>query len=359
MLAITASPLVTTDRMSTGPSLPDPGLALALLSMPWVSLILAALIAIGISVSPHWRARTANRARLATTTSDRVSARYSPEHRALGVVALTMIAVVITESLVSGYAVNLNGVVSWWRYALPVFIAGVGVAVLIALIATRGTSSPERPVVSARRTWLTFTSPFASACAAASILALTATTFLAGRASSNIDGGPYVFLEIDVPNATIDPIRPWFYGWAYGVPVLVCTAALVAVVVAAMHASAARPFLRAETVLAEQHERRDIATGITRVATSGALLALAGAWRFIAEAGSGTTLTIQGDDGNASYEAFWRYGEVAAVGGWLAPAIEIAAFVLLLLVSAQLCPPGHDAEPADAAELSIDRETAQ
>lgn len=359
MLAITASPLVTTDRMATGPSLPDPGLALALLSMPWVSLILAALIAIGISVSPHWRARTANRARLATTTSDRVSARYSPEHRALGVVALTMIAVVITESLVSGYAVNLNGVVSWWRYALPVFIAGVGVAVLIALIATRGTSSPERPVVSARRTWLTFTSPFASACAAASILALTATTFLAGLASSNIDGGPYVFLEIDVPNATIDPIRPWFYGWAYGVPVLVCTAALVAVVVAAMHASAARPFLRAETVLAEQHERRDIATGITRVATSGALLALAGAWRFIAEAGSGTTLTIQGDDGNASYEAFWRYGEVAAVGGWLAPAIEIAAFVLLLLVSAQLCPPGHDAEPADAAELSIDRETAQ
>lgn len=359
MLAITASPLVTTDRMATGPSLPDPGLALALLSMPWVSLILAALIAIGISVSPHWRARTANRARLATTTSDRVSARYSPEHRALGVVALTMIAVVITESLVSGYAVNLNGVVSWWRYALPVFIAGVGVAVLIALIATRGTSSPERPVVFARRTWLTFTSPFASACAAASILALTATTFLAGLASSNIDGGPYVFLEIDVPNETIDPIRPWFYGWAYGVPVLVCTAALVAVVVAAMHASAARPFLRAETVLAEQHERRDIATGITRVATSGALLALAGAWRFIAEAGSGTTLTIQGDDGNASYEAFWRYGEVAAVGGWLAPAVEIAAFVLLLLVSAQLCPPGHDAEPADAAELSIDRETAQ
>ncbi|WP_349885013.1 hypothetical protein ABRP18_016035 [Microbacterium sp. WHRI 7836] len=359
MLAITASPLVTTDWMATDPSLPAPGLALTLLSMPWVSLILAALIAIGISVSPRWRARAANRARLATTTSDRVSARYSPEHRALGVVALTMIAVVITESLVSGYAVNLNGVVSWWRYALPVFIAGVGVAVLIALIATRGTSSPERPVVSARRTWLTFTSPFASACTAASILALTATTFLAGLASSNIDGGPYVFLEIDVPNATIDPIRPWFYGWAYGVPVLVCTAALVAVVVAAMHASAARPFLRAETVLAEQHERRDIATGITRVATSGALLALAGAWRFIAEAGSGTTLTIQGDDGNASYEAFWRYGEVAAVGGWLAPAIEIAAFVLLLLVSAQLCPPGHDAEPADAAELSIDRETAQ
>ncbi|MFC7942121.1 hypothetical protein ACFUPZ_02560 [Microbacterium oxydans] len=359
MLAITASPLVTTDRMSTGPSLPDPGLALALLSMPWVSLILAALIAIGISVSPHWRARTANRARLATTTSDRVSARYSPEHRALGVVALTMIAVVITESLVSGYAVNLNGVVSWWRYALPVFIAGVGVAVLIALIATRGTSSPERPVVSARRTWLTFTSPIASACAAASILALTATTVLAGLASSNIDGGPYVFLEIDVPNETIDPIRPWFYGWAYGLPVLVCTAALVAVVVAALHASAARPFLRPETVLAEQHERRDIATGITRVATSGALLALAGAWRFIAEAGSGTTLTIQGDGVNASYEAVWRYGEVAVVGGWLAPAVEIVAFVLLLLVSAQLCPPGHDAEPADAAELSIDRETAQ
>ncbi|WP_282854856.1 hypothetical protein, partial [Microbacterium oxydans] len=126
-----------------------------------------------------------------------------------------------------------------------------------------------------------------------------------------------------------------------------------------LHASAARPFLRPETVLAEQHERRDIATGITRVATSGALLALAGAWRFIAEAGAVNGVAIEGRGHGAPYEAFWRYGEVAAVGGWLAPAVEIAAFVLLLLVSAQLCPPGHDAEPADAAELSIERETAQ
>ncbi|MCB8045630.1 hypothetical protein JM654_20160 [Microbacterium oxydans] len=360
MLAITASPLVTTDRMATGPSLPDPGLALALLSMPWVSLILAALIAIGISVSPLWRARTANRARLATTTSDRVSARYSPEHRALGVVALTMIAVVITESLVSGYAVNLNGVVSWWRYALPVFIAGVGVAVLIALIATRGTSSPERPVVSARRTWLTFTSPIASACAAASILALTATTVLAGLASSNIDGGPYVFLEIDVPNETIDPIRPWFYGWAYGVP---------------------RPRLHRRT---RRRGRRRAArqrgspvpagprpsspnsmnAATSRRASPGSRHQV----RFSHWRGRGASSRkrvperrsrSKGDGVNASYEAVWRYGEVAVVGGWLAPAVEIVAFVLLLLVSAQLCPPGHDAEPADAAELSIDRETAQ
>ncbi|MGH3689396.1 MAG: hypothetical protein ACRDT7_04495 [Microbacterium sp.] len=354
MLAITASPL-------------EPGswqlnpwqMFGGLLSMPWVSLILAAIIAVGITVSPRWRARTETRVRLAPPASGAVFARYAPEHRTLGVVAIAVIGFFVAENLITAYALNLYGVVSWWRYALPVFTACVGVAVLLILIATRGSTPPERPVASARRTWLSFTSRLGSAGTAIVLLALTTTTLLAGLASSNIDGGPYVFLEIDVPNQAIDPIRPWFYGWAYGVPVLICTAALIAVTVAALHTNAARSFLRPETVVAEQRERRDIATGIARIATAGALLSLAGAWRFIAEAGSISGLAIEGDGRSDSYEAFWRYGEVAAVGGWLAPVLEITAFVLLLLVTAQLCTPGDDAEPTVAAESPADREAAQ
>ncbi|MFJ6532825.1 hypothetical protein [Microbacterium sp. NPDC091662] len=360
MIATTASSLATADRIPVGSGLPDPWqLFGALLSMPWVSLILAAIIAVGVSISPRWRTRTSTRARLAPGVSGGIFARYAPEHRTLGIVALSVIALFVTESLITGYAVNLDGVVSWWRYALPVLTAGVGVAALTFLITTRGSTPPEHPIVSARRTWLTFSSPLDSTGTAVTVLVLTATTLLAGLASSNIDGGPYVFLEIAVPNETIDPIRPWFYGWAYGVPVLICTGALVAVTVAALHVNAARPFLRPAGVLAEQQERRDIAQGITRIATSGALLALAGAWRFIAEAGSISGLAVEGDGRSDSYEAFWRYGEIAAVGGWLAPALEITAFILLLLVSAQLCPPGYDTEPTGVAERSGDREAAR
>lgn len=333
----------------------------ALLSLPLVSLILAAIIAVGIAVSPRWAARRRSRVRLTPSASDAVSTRYTPEHRTLGIAAIAVIALFLAENLITGYVldmfgISLNGVVSWWRYATPVFAASVGVAVLLAMVATRGSTPPERPVVTARRTWLTFSSRVGAAGTALALLALTTTTLLAGLASSNLNGGPYVYLEIDVPNESIDPIRPWFYGWAYGVPVLICTAALIALVVAALHANAARPFLRPETVVAEQRERRDIAGGIARLAASAALLAMGGALRFIAEAGSVAGLTIQGDSGSDSYDALWRYGELAAIGGWVAPALEITAFVLLFLVTAQLA---HGSGSATPAEQTADSRAAQ
>lgn len=320
-----------------GPWLSDPAQLLgAILSMPWVSLILAAIIAVGIVTSPRWRTRQESGARLPSTVSGEIVARYAPEHRTLGIAAIAVIAVFLAENLITGYALNLNGVVSWWRYATPVFTASIGICVLLVLIAARGSIRPVRPVLSSRRTWLTFSPRTGSVVAASALFALIATSVAAGMASSRIGDGPYVYLEISIPNESIDPIRPWFYGWAYGIPVLICTAALVAVAAAALHANAARSFLRPETVVAEQRERRDIATGVTRLVASGALLALAGAWRFIAEAGSINGLTIDGDGRSDAYEAFWRYGEIAAVGGRLAPALEITAFVLLLIVTAQL-----------------------
>ena len=328
----------------------------AALSMPWVSLILATIIAVGIVTSPRWRAKGECDPRSPSRASDGIAARYAPEHRTLGVAAIAVIAVFLAENLITGYALDLSDVVSWWRYATPVFSASVGIGVLLALIATRGSTPPERPVLSPRRTWLTFSPRLGSLGATAALLALTVTTVAAGMASSRIGDGPYVYLEIGIPNTTVDPLRPWFYGWAYGVPVLICTAALVTVTAITLHANAARAFLRPETLVAEQRERRDIATGATRIVTAGALLALAGAWRFIADAGSFNGLTILGDGGSTSYEAFWRYGEIAAVGGRLAPALEITAFVLLLLVTAQL---GYGARSDAPLESTAETEVAR
>ncbi|WP_136041265.1 MULTISPECIES: hypothetical protein [unclassified Microbacterium] len=333
----------------------------ALLSLPFVSLVVAAIIAVGIAVSPRWAARRRSRVRLTPSAAAAVSVRYAPEHVTLGIAAIAVIVIFVAENLVTGYVlgmfgVSLNGVVSWWRYATPVFTASVGVAVLLAMIATRGSTPPERPIVAARRTWLTFSSRVAWVGAALALLALTTITLLAGLASSNLNGGPYVYLEIDVPNETIDPIRPWFYGWAYGIPVLICTVALVAVVVAALHANAARAFLRPETVVAEQRERRDIASGITRLTASAALLALAGALRFIADAGTAAGLTVMGDGRSNTYDVFWRYGELAAIGGRVAPVLEITAFVLLFLVTAHLA---HGAESAAPAPRVAESRAAQ
>lgn len=350
---------MTTSAIHSGRGVLECGQILgALFSMPWVSLILAAIIVVGLAVSPRHRVRGRSRLRLIPTASAGIVARYSPEHRTLGTAAIALIIVFLAENLITGYALNLQGVVSWWRYATPLFTASVGVTVLLAIIVTRGSTPPEHPVVSARRTWLSFSSPAGATGAALALLILAATTILAGLASSNLNGGPYVYLAVEVPNETIDPVRPWFYGWAYGIPVLICILAIAAITVAALHANSARAFLRPDTVVAEQRERRDIATGISRIVTSAALLALAGAWRFIADAGSITELTVEGDGRSDSYTVFWRYGEIAATGGWLAPVLEVVAFVLLFMMTAQLSPRRYDTEQTPT-EAPADREAAQ
>lgn len=336
-------------------SLLDPGqLVSAAFSLPVLSLVLAAIIAGGILLTRRGSARQQGRVRLDPTEARGVGARYRPEHRALGITALAVIVAFVTENLLTGYALDMYDVVSWWRYATPIFAAALGLAVLLMIVVGRGSAPAERPVIPAvRRTWLSFSTRGACVGAAVAVLALTITTIAAGFASSNIGDGPYVFLEIPIPNETIDPLRPWFYGWAYGVPVLVCLVALSAVGAGALHANAARAFLRPGTVVAEQRARRDIAIGITRIVTAAALLALAGAWRFIADAGSATQLIIQGDSGGDAYEAVWRYADLAIAGGWLAPAVEILAFVLLMLVAAQLRGRSYGAEPVVGADDTV------
>ena len=48
---------------------------------------------------------------------------YRPEHLALAVGAIVVIAVFATENIVRGYLLHLANVVEWWQYATPVFAA--------------------------------------------------------------------------------------------------------------------------------------------------------------------------------------------------------------------------------------------
>lgn len=319
----------------------------AALSLPFTSFVLAVLVVGGTLITTGMRNRRP--ARPSADVARSVRARFLPERRALSLAAVAVIVVFGAENVIRGYLVNLPGVIAWWRYATPVFVAFLGITVVLGMILLRGTTPPESPVLpAARRTWLSFGPRAGLAGAGIALLAELATTIAAGLASSPDGQGRYVWLVIPVPNeAQIDPIRVPFYGWVYSTSVLVCLALLVVVSVMALRTNAARPYLRPGTVTAEREARRRVAGGVVRIATGGMLLALAGACRLIASAGSGSRLSIDGENGGKPYEAAWRYAELAVAAGWCAPILEVAAFTLLLLVATRL---SHwpELEPASA-----------
>lgn len=326
----------------------DPlGLAVALLRQPWATLLVA-LGGAGLLAFARAAARARRSASVAAVPdaaereswpagapSIREPRWYSAERVLLGIGALLVIVAVIGEHLVRGYNPQMSDAVSWWRYAVPIFAAAVVLAALSALIIMRGNRRPEQPVVGAeRRTWSTFSTRPLLVAGALSTAALLATTIAANTASAPDPLGRFVWLEIPVPNTDVDPVRPWFYGWEYGVPVLICLGLLVTAAVLTLRSNTARPFFRPDTVQTESRARRDIARGSVQVAVGAVLLTLAGAWRFIADAASVTTLVVGGDP--TQLDVVWRYASLAAVGGWLAPIVEIVGFAALLLAAGLL-----------------------
>ncbi|QEO15057.1 hypothetical protein FLP10_12000 [Agromyces intestinalis] len=306
-------------------------------SLPLFSLVVAAVVTGIVLIVARAREDRRQRTPMTSLAVESVAVGYRREHLAVGIGAILVIVGFAIENVVRGYMLNLVDIVEWWQYATPVFVATLSLTVALVLIVFRGSAPPEQPVLSvARRTWTTFIPRAGLLGASVTLAVLLTTTIAAGMASSADDRGRYIYVEIAVPNEeAIGPLRPWFYGWSFGVPVLVCAAALVVVAWATLRANAIRSFRRPETVSAEQAARVQIASGVVRIATGGMLLALAGAWRFIGRSGSFSQLTV-GDAQGETYEASWRYSEFAAAGGLLAPALEITAFILLLLVASRI-----------------------
>ncbi|GAA2926197.1 hypothetical protein GCM10010458_05140 [Microbacterium luteolum] len=324
----------------------------AAFSTPLVSLAIALVVAgLSLAMSKDGRAGKAVAGHADTATQSR----HASERRTLGATAIAIVILFIVENVVRGYILNTVDVVSWWRFALSLFCAALGLIVLLALVVTRGTTPPEVPVATARRTWMTFGPRVGIIAACVALAALLATTVSAGLTSSPDDRGRYIWLVVPVPNeAAIDPVRHWFYGWAYGVPVLICLALLGAATWSVLHFNASRPYLRPETVIDEKSARCEIAAGTVHVALAGILIALAGAWRFIARSGTGSQLFINGQNGGEPYDMTWRYAELAAAGGWIAPILEVIAFALLIVVAVRAFsrPNGESSRTQDALTTS-------
>lgn len=332
-------------------------LVYAAFSLPLLSLFAAVPVAICILL--RLRARDSRLApRVTDAAATAIVSRYRPELRVVWAGALLVLLAFGMENILHGYVLDFADVVAWWRYAVPIAAALLVLGTLLIVILTRGTSRPLEPFVHAeRRTWVSFAPRWGIIGTGLAVIALFLTSILAGAASSNLNGGPYVYLTIPVPNEQMDPIRSWFFGWAYGVPVLITLAALTAVLWGTLKANAVRPFLRAETVLGEKAARGVIASSALSISTAAALLSLAGAWRFIAAAGVLGGLEIDGE----RFDVTWEYAEIAAIVGWAAPALEIAAFALLMVVVARPLrtrlalievPTQPITEPADEAAVS-------
>lgn len=324
---------------------------LALLSQPLFSLAVAALVAVVWRLLARRRVAAGGVAGGVTPTGldETVRDRYRPERAAVRVAAVTVFAVLVVENAAATLLPPDGDTVSWWRYAATILAGAASLLLLLGMIVIRGSSVPRRPVpLAGRRTWTTFGTRRDLYGAAVAALALLLTTLAAGLASSPDPKGRYVWLEVPIQNASIDPLRPWFFGWAYGVPVLLSLVALVAVGIATLRCNAARPYIAPETLRAERMQRSTVASGILRIVAAATMLSLAAAWRFIAESGTTTGLTIEG---TGTYEVAWRYAEFAGMAGWAAPVIEVCAFLLLIFATGIRTP---DRRPSPAQSQTAD-----
>ena len=314
----------------------------ALLSQPLFSLAIAGVVAAAWLVVRR-RGSASGVATTSVELDDAIRTRYRPERVALRIAAVTVIVALGVENLTATVLPPDGDTVSWWRYAAPALAGAITLVALLLVITLRGSAAPRRPVpLAGHRTWASFGTRGDLYGAALATLALALTTIAAGLLSSPDPKGRYVWLEVPILNTSVDPLRPWFFGWACGVPVLLSAAALLAITVAALRCNAMRPFVAPETLRLERLQRSTVASGILRISTASVLLSLAAAWRFIAESGTTTGLSIEGV---GTYEVAWRYAELAAAAGWAAPLVEVVAFLLLFFCTGIRAPRRRTSEP--------------
>ncbi|WFR67975.1 hypothetical protein P9139_06330 [Curtobacterium flaccumfaciens] len=176
---------------------------------------------------------------------------------------------------------SMVGQFRWWPEVLPL-AAGV-VAVIVAGRAEAAPVAADRPVLDLRRRGpLTFTRGVEAFATAATTVILALTVLGAGLLSSQDDEGRYALITIPVGDATVSTE---FFGWYYGLPVIVATAVLVVVTLAGLHRIARSPRTDMDRA-GDDLRRRDRSSAVLRSATAALLLTLGSAWQLVAQGSS-------------------------------------------------------------------------
>lgn len=240
---------------------------------------------------------------------------------------------------------------NWWAYADLLLVTCVALLGL-ALTITAFRRTPVAPVAPAHpRTWRSFLSAGQLWLLIVPTILLLALVAFAGSVSSPDEDGIYRILELDVgedADGVGGGMLISFFGWAYGLPVAGVALALMLLTLLVLHVNAVRPFLRPETVAAEETSRSTLATLFILFSAGTVLVTLARATRLVSTAGD-ITLVREGYQWETSVSAIspWLF--------WAGLALQLLGYVLLLMVARialrrpSALPDAHSGAPSSPA----------
>lgn len=221
--------------------------------------------------------------------------------------------------------------IPWWTFAAPLIVAAAGI-----LVGQFGT--PRRPqrsgtpaFVAIPRTWRSFVDPRIMAVAITAASLIVVMTLICGTLSSPDEYGRYVYLKFGDAGTTT------FYGWAFGVPVLMGVAFLLVVARLSLTRTASPPFINPATVPDETRSRRTASNAVAYLVTSVLVLTLGAVLGMVGAAGSGAAGV--GIPGVGTFMWSPGYSSFAGFFTWVGWALRVAALATLAAQLIGLVPP--------------------
>lgn len=224
--------------------------------------------------------------------------------------------------LAGDIAVIAIGHIVWWRYAAPLVGVCVGLGLLLVVVVRRSSRVEVAVPPTLRRTWRTFSSGREIVAALAVVGAVGLVTVCAGLASSPDAAGNWD--QIDLPGQG----SASFFGWRYGLPLLITAGAVIVLAAIALHRDSTRPYTRPDVVTAQIDLRRATASAVLRPVIGASTLCLGAIFMFVGETGMARVGTDIDGVGTVMWgTGFSAFGPVLFWMGW---GLEVASVVALL-----------------------------
>ncbi len=231
----------------------------------------------------------------------------------------------------------------WTRLALPLVLAAAAIGA--SMIRRRpSVGAPHTDVPLRRRSWSSFVSTGWIRVGATLAAALTVITVVCGLvASDDGTGGAAVWLIFG------DGAMSFFYGWPFGLPVLIAAALLICVCVLAWGRIAAPPFAAGQ-VAEESRARATDSNRLAALATASFGLTMGAVVELIGYSGTGAAgVGIPGVGEFVFTTDYAAFAPSFVIVGWAAQVLSLA---LLMAVAADRLPasllgPGAHARVAE------------
>jgi hypothetical protein len=222
------------------------------------------------------------------------------------------------------------GMFAWWPNVITVLGAIVGVLVAVWPHRSERVARAASPtsIDLRRRGPLTFAGRPSLVVAVVSFALLVVTVVVAGSMSSADEDGHFTEFTMPVGDGTVGTI---FFGWYFGVPVLIGAVVLGVLAWAAMDRVARGPLL-ADDRAGDEDVRRMRSTAVLRIAAGTLLLVLGASWRVVAGVSHLSTSIPRTAAGTVTFGT--SFAAVGDVLGIAAVVVMVIGFALLVSVVA-------------------------